>query len=240
MVDRRRSLGRVPSPHDPRDYKMHKALKLPWYTRLWRWIQKLFEEGEPIPPPPGPDPLDFIWEQGVQLDQGATPHCVGFGSAHWLSAMPVEDPGVTDQIGHSLYYSCKIEDGEPGEENGTYVRSAAKVLKNLYRVDSYYFAERWDEILSWLRIYGPVIMGTDWYDEMFDPDSDGVVHVGGRIAGGHCWLVIGDLPSQKMVICQNSWGPEWGDRGRFKLHYDDLAVLFLDYGEACGALEQPL
>ena len=144
---------------------------------------------------------------------------------------------VTNADGHTIYYQCKVIDGEPEQEDGTWVRSAAKDMVKLSRMDEYYFASNVDEIASWLRAYGPVIVGMDWYEDMFEPDSKGYVHVGGQLAGGHCWLILGQA-SNGDFICQNSWGKGWGLGGRFMVMYDDMAELLSEDGEACGAAER--
>ena len=237
-------LGRKPSPLDPRDYKMVERLQgygRPWYVRLWYWVLSLVVAEPPPPPPPGPAPDPFhnyVRHSAVQLDQGDTPHCVGFASAHWEGADPVEG-AVTNSTGHDIYYLCKIKDGETGAEDGTYVRTAAAVLKSLSRLDAYYFADNITQIRDWLRTFGSVIMGTDWLEDMFYPDNDGYVNVSGSVAGGHSYIVLGDLTTEEAFLCQNSWGSEWGIGGRFKVKWNDMAQLLAAQGEACGAAELP-
>lgn len=146
------------SPHDPRDFRMAAALPAPWYVRLVRWFLSLFSQ-TPDPPPPPPPPGDepYIRHTVAQLDQEQTPHCVGFAGAHFEAADPIEDI-VVNATGDANYYACKIIDGEPRAEDGTFVRSLAKVFRNQGHIGAYYFADSVDDILGWLRQYGPVVI----------------------------------------------------------------------------------
>lgn len=248
-------LGRKPSPPDPRDYKMGDVVGDEYgsfinalMSLLRTLFDRFFGKDEPDPvEPPGPvqpgidDPVR--WTIVNQLDQEDTPHCVGFAGAHWESAEPVPFI-VHNEEGHRLYYGCKVTDGETGEENGTWVRSLAQVLQTEGRIGPYYFADDTDgakglmEVRQWLREHGPVVFGTTWYYNMFDPDASGVVTAGDReVAGGHSFLCIGDEPANQELIFQNSWGSGWGDYGLFRMHYDLVKELIDDYGEAMGTTE---
>ena len=182
---------------------------------------------------------DLVWSDPIQLDQGATNHCVGFGWAGWGDADPVEDK-FQNADADAIYYECKIVDGEPNGENGSTVRSGAKVMKTRGRVGSYVFAASVDEIRQWQQLHGRVVFGTDWTNDMFQPDGQGYVRPTGPVAGGHCYLALGDLTSEDAVLCENSWGPNWGLGGRFKIKWNDFAQLFAAQGEACAGTELPL
>lgn len=70
---------------------------------------------------------------------------------------------------------------------------------------------------------------TDGYlshnSDMFNPGADGVVHPTGGMAGGHFWVICGDLPGEQRVLCLNSWDDSWGLGGYFKVSYLDLGDL---------------
>jgi hypothetical protein len=202
---------------------------------FWRWVKSLIP-GLPKPPPPPPPPAGKTWEDLIQLDQGQTGHCVGFGWAGWGDAAPIEDT-YHDPDGHAIYYAAKVIDGEAGQENGSSVRSGAKAMQARTRLAAYAFASSVGEIVRWLSTRGPVVFGTDWTRDMFSPDAQGFVHPTGPVEGGHCYVGLGYLPGEEAVLCQNSWGSNWGLSGRFKLKLPDLATLLGDHGEACVALE---
>lgn len=254
-------LGRVPSPVDARDYQLR------WFldatdpleaallvlershaakaTKLWAAIAtKRLPAVAPIPvPAPTPVPVvpspDVLWPQMVQLDQGDTGHCVGFGWAQYGTSDPVNDL-FGDPDGHALYYECKVIDGEAGKENGSNVRSGATAMINRQRIAAYAFAQSTDEITAWLRQHGPLVVGTDWNSDMFDPDPSGRVVIGGSLEGGHCYLLDGVDAAGQVYSFQNSWGTEWGLHGRFSMSVENFAALLHADGEACAAVELPL
>jgi hypothetical protein len=258
-------LGRIPSDEDDRDYKMRTLLDAdsrPTELDLAldallashssksvkRWAQLVTARLQPvspdpippIPPIPSPDPspTENPWTTQVQLDQGETGHCVGFGWAQWGDTTPINDSYVDDD-GHAIYYECKVIDGETGQENGSQVRSGAKAMKNRGRIDAYVFAENMDDIEEWVKTKGPVVVGTDWTNDMFEPDEKGFVRPTGGFAGGHCYLLVGWDDKDNLTF-HNSWGISWGLNGFFYMKAADFATLLASEGEACAGLELPL
>lgn len=198
----------------------------------------------PTPTPPVPTG-DVIWDNSIgALDQKNTGHCVGFGWAGgWGDTLPIADT-FQNADGHAVYYEAKIIDGEPGSENGSSVRSGAKAMQNRGRLSAYAFAVSVDEVRAWVRSHGPVVFGTDWTEDMFNPDLNGFIVPTGAVAGGHCYACVGDLPSEDALLFQNSWGSTWAQGGRFKIKYADVASLLTGLdpkypGEACAAVELP-
>src|SRR5471030_2551504 len=63
------------------------------YLVLWRWLKKRQQPAKPDQPDQPDKPLADTtpgWALNVQLDQGQTNQCVGFGWSGWVDAMPVE------------------------------------------------------------------------------------------------------------------------------------------------------
>lgn len=252
-------LGRKYVPDD-RDWKMTVALALDYPTAdllnktvrqvlddgtyfsswpgillFWRWIKTVDATPTPTPPPPPAR----VWDDPIQLDQGQTGHCVGFGWAGWGDCAPVQDRFMNADA-HAIYYEAKVIDGQPRQENGSSVRSGAKAMVNRKRLGAYVFATNVDEVKQWVLTHGPVVCGTDWTQDMFNPDPDGTVHPTGRVAGGHCYLMLGYDQGGDAFTFENSWGPTWGLQGRFRMHSADFATLLAQQGEACAGLELPL
>ena len=253
-------LGRFPRHYDGRDYRMSTVLALEsppteldlaldallhsWEgkaTKRWAKIvtAQLKGSNPPAPTPaPPPVPVDHSpWADGEQLDQGQTGHCVGFGWAQWGNTLPVND-NFNDADGHSIYYECKVIDGEPGAENGSDVRSGAQAMKRRGRVDAYVFATTQADIEAWVQTKGPVVIGTNWYNDMFTPDAGGFVIPTGALAGGHCYILV-DWDSSDVLTFQNSWGASWGSDGYFKMFAGSFASLMSQQGDACAGLELP-
>lgn len=73
-----------------------------------------------------------------------------------------------------------------------------------------------------------VNVGTRWDNNMFTQDPRGRVRLGGGLAGGHEWSVIGfDAHTGEAIgLC---W---WGSFRKFRISLDDLAELLADDGDA--------
>ena len=168
-------------------------------THWWKAFNALSQISGPPPVPS----TDKLWDaSGFQLDQGDTGHCVGFGWAGWSDAEPIENVYV-NQDGHAIYYECKTIEGDPTGEDGAYPRDGAKAMKNRGRLTTYASATTMNDVLAWLRQYGPLVVGTDWTYDMFDPDANGYVKPTGSYAGGHCYLLYG--VQGDTLLFKNSW-----------------------------------
>jgi hypothetical protein len=176
--------------------------------------------------------------QGLLLNQRDHPHCGGFGLANFCNNDPIND-FFLDADGIKFYKLCKDIDGESGQENGTSIRSVAKVAKQIGRIANYAFAYSVDEIAWWILNKGPVILGTDWTNDMFVPDARNIIHPTGEVVGGHCYEVNAKTVDGLFRI-HNSWGDNFGINGEAFISMDDLARLLRAGGEAVTAVELPL
>lgn len=208
-------------------------------VKAWAKVVTPYLKTIPAPAPPPAPATDVVWaDADTVLDQGQTPHCVGFGWAGWGDALPVDDR-FTNADGDAIYYEAKVIDGEPGQEDGSDVRSGAKAMQNRGRLSAYAFTTSVPTVRAFLAAHGPVVFGSDWYDAMFTPDANGFVAPSGSVAGGHCYVCVGDVPSKGALLFQNSWG-DWGPlHGRFYMTYTDAQALLSQQGEACSAVELP-
>lgn len=203
-------------------------------SSTWRKIRNISEDG-----------FDgFVYNLEVEEDhsyvaEGIGVHnCVGFSMANFGINLPVQD-FYNNEIGHQFYYMCKEIDGEPNAENGSYVRSAAKVLKNIGRIDAYAFAPDISIIKWWLLNRGCLIVGTIWTDVMFTPNSDNIIDIGGTVVGGHAYL-LNEWTKDNYIGIQNSWGSEWGVNGKAYISSANFDKIFRYGGEAMTAVELPL
>jgi len=206
--------GRIPSPPDERDYRMADAV---------RELSRL------------PRPTK-TWHSNLVLDQGETPHCVGFSWAGWGISAPVEDPWGNAE-GHFIYKQCKALDGDPGD--GSTVRAGAQVMLDRQRIKTYYFAADVDEAAEYVARFGPVVLGTVWTQGMMRPSLIGkIIHATGQIVGGHAYLWIG--VDKTYATLRNSWGTGWGKGGDARISLRDLRYIWNQGGEACAATERVL
>jgi len=212
--------------------------------------------GAPAPTPTPTSDVIYLDNEPV-LDQGQYGTCVGNGTGQFLNTNPIEDK-ITEGMGQSaktggpyaraIYYEATVIDGAPddpessgGGQQGASVRSGMKALANRKRISAYALASTIPDIQAWLRSgKGPLVVGTDWMNDMFNPAASGYVTPTGAVEGGHCYLMVGDLISEGAFLFQNSWGASWGLSGRFKMKYADFQTLLNQQGEAWAAVELAL
>lgn len=173
-------------------------------------------------------------------NQEQTSQCVGYSWAHWLEDGPVTQKGKAPIVKPlDIYTEAQKIDEWVGESyDGTSVRAGAKVLQDKGFIESYVWA--WDvpTIVQAVLEKGPVVVGTEWTYDMFNPDIDtGIITATGNAAGGHAYLINGVNVKRKFFRIKNSWGRAWGNRGHAYISFDDMAMLMSKQGEACLAIE---
>lgn len=210
-----RKFGRIESPPDKRDF------------HLTNFIPLTLE----------PSPKQRVWEYPAEknLDQKNTTHCVGFSMANFGINLPTYTP-YGNEDAHDFYYKCKVIDGNPESEEGSTLRSASKVLRNVGAINAYAFAYDIDTIKWWILNRGPVIAGTLWTEGMNNPDKNGVITIEGSPLGGHAYLLT-EWTEDGYIGIRNSWGDYWGEDGMAYIKAEDFEEIFKHYGEAVTAVE---
>lgn len=193
------------------------------------------------------DPVTVDWgipEGEPVLNQGQEGACVGFGVTNELRFNPVPIAGLDETFAReSIYWPAQRVDQWPGGSypggepvyEGTSVRAGIKVAQKLGYVGEYRSSSTEAEMALAISI-GPVIIGVDWYESMFKPDTRGYIKPTGRKMGGHCCLVVGlrvtGTRGQGHYVIYNSWGPTWGDNGTAKISRRHMAYLLDTGGDA--------
>lgn len=184
----------------------------------------------------------YWWTSGWWGDQGATSQCVGYAWAHFLEDSPVThpDPAKTAIVKpEDIYREAQLIDEWPGENyDGTSVRAGVKVLQKLGYIESYLWAWDLNTVVNALLTTGPVVVGTNWYEGMYTPNSKGLIKIAGEAIGGHAYLLNGVNTKTKMIRLKNSWGREWSNGGHATISFADMERLISEYGEACLAIER--
>lgn len=178
-------------------------------------------------------PRNCRWRTGVVLDQGREGACVGFGWTAELGATPRVVP-INDTFAMINYRLSQGVDRSEGRyyDSGATVLAGAKVMKASGFIKEYRWCFGLTDLVLALSWNGPVVLGIDWYDSMYEAPG-GVVTVAGQIVGGHCILAVGVDTKGKTVTLRNSWGADWGIKGDAKISWADLARLLQAGGEAC-------
>ena len=184
------------------------------------------------------------WKCEAHLDQGSEGACVGFAWTHELNAVPFKVRVMTNTA-KTIYYAAQQWDVWEGTNyDGTSVLAGAKVVHSLGHMPEYRWAFGIDDVLKTLSQVGPIVLGVNWYEGMFNTNEDGLISPTGNLAGGHAILANGvqfrekhgfwwkDLP-EPIIKLHNSWGTSWGVDGDAFITASDLATLLNQQGEAC-------
>src|SRR5690349_17955050 len=185
------------------------------------------------------------WDCNTWNDQGQEGACVGFGFSHELSAEPQPVP-TNYSLALGIYNRAKLLDNFPGEDySGTSVLAGAKAVSELKNnigepyIKSYRWAFGLRDVALAVAHVAPVVIGINWYEGMYEPDSAGYLHKSGELVGGHCTLILGVVivpltgisqpttlaqvdMNKSYAIIHNSWGKSWGVNGRAKISFADL------------------
>lgn len=186
---------------------------------------------------------DVTWKMPwmMPLDQGQEGACVGFGWSAELASAPVQY-SVSDSFAQKLYNSARAEDKLMGNvyDEGASVLAGAKAVKRMGVIREYRWAFGVDQIIDTLIQKGPVVLGVNWYDKMYETNIAGLVDVDGELVGGHCITAFGyrkNYQNQECIVWMNSWGPTYGVGGVGYLPVEGLARLMKEDGEACIATD---
>lgn len=226
----------------------------PTTTHWWKALDNLAAAKQVLTPTPPPPSGAVSWDNPrATLDQGDYGTCVGNGEAQFSNTSPING-SFTQGFGQSatnkgpyaraIYYEATVLDGSPdnpdspgGGQQGATVRSGMQAMKNRGRINSYAMTTSLNTISEWVLTKGPMVVGTDWYEDMFYPNNDYEVTATGQYAGGHCYLLLGYNPYTDMYEFLNSWGASWGDNGHFYMHSTEFQHLLASDGETYSALE---
>lgn len=123
----------------------------------------------------------------------------------------------------------------PPDDTGSDGLSVTKAGMEQGYFSSYTHPFGFDHFLGAIQLQ-PVIVGTNWYDDMFDTNSKGFVSVSGGYAGGHEFLCLGVNMRDKYVTFLNSWSEWWGLNGRFRMSFPDFERLLNEDGDVTAPI----
>lgn len=176
------------------------------------------------------------------FDQGELGSCTGNAMAGLLMTGPFYEDGrdLTEKEAVSIYSDAtKIDQFGgtfPPDDTGSSGLAVARVAHKRGLIRGYRHAFSIQAALAALQS-GPVITGVPWYAGFDTPEGDqAVVSVSGDVRGGHEFVVDGIDVDAGLVFCTNSWGTEWGNRGRFAMTFATWKELLRQRGDVTVAL----
>lgn len=183
--------------------------------------------------------MHHVW--GKRLNQGDTGSCTGNATVGARNTSPnhkPRDPIYDEMMARKVYALATTLDDIPGtwnedgtgEDTGSSGLAAMKAGVKLGLLTSYQWCFGLDHMLLSLNDR-PVCVGTNWYEDMFNPDSSGLVKVGGSLAGGHEWEIRGQSLEHRVFFGVQSWGDKWGVHGLFTISFDDVNRLLNEDGD---------
>lgn len=185
----------------------------------------------------------------LRLDQGQEGACVGFSQIQSLEGPPSRYRPGSNELGvaeaRKVYHLARTLDSFPDEDGeGTSVLAGCKAGVQLGHIRKYLWCRSIQDVIQSIQSVGPIVYGTYWHKDMFDPDDHGVLHVSGDIVGGHAYMLDGYTPNLSIMgkqygpalTVQNSWGTSWGREGRAFLLVADAKRLLQDEGEAVALI----
>lgn len=184
-------------------------------------------------------PKTVLWPHTAPvLDQGRVGACTGNALAQWLNtgfAQAQHHDGIlTEADAVELYSRATRMDSIPGsyppDDTGSSGLAVCKAGRRLGYLTAYHHAFGFDALLTTLQ-HTPVIVGTEWTDAMFTPDTQGFITPGGNIVGGHEYLILGCDMEHQYVTILNSWSAGWGQNGRAKITFSAFRGLLMDHGD---------
>lgn len=177
-------------------------------------------------------PRSYTWKCPVWLDQGQTPACTGFSTAQKLVTRYPLIKSADNSLGLKLYGEAQKYDEYPGENyEGSSVLGAMKAAVALGLVKSYHWGFSLDDALLAIGYAGGGVAGINWYEDMFHPDTNGIIKPTGGLAGGHAILVNGVDLKRGLVRLHNSWGKDWAINGEAFMSIADFGKLLAEDGE---------
>ena len=178
------------------------------------------------------------------LDQGQISSCTGNATAQLINtdyfAASRPHGYLTEPDALQIYETATVLDSIPDNtypptDDGSSGLGAAKAGVQLGYFTAYKHSFGFDHFAATLQLQ-PVIVGTDWYTDMFTPDQRGYIKPSGTVEGGHEYLALGISWETKTLIFLNSWGDSWAHGGRFYMTFDDFTQLLGNQGDATAPL----
>lgn len=173
------------------------------------------------------------------LDQGQVGSCTGNATAQLINTDPFASARpngyLTENDALKIYKLAttldNVQGSYPPSDTGSTGIAAAEAGEKLGYFTDYTHVVDFADFTAALQSQ-PVIVGVNWYNDMFTPNGDGFVKPTGPLEGGHEFLALGVDYENQFITFLNSWGAGWGLSGRFKITFTDFTTLLASDGDA--------
>lgn len=196
---------------------------------------------------------DTLWTVSQYiLNQGNTSSCTGNAAAQCLNTdffaptrTKLNIPWFTESMALTIYSDATHEEDDPSDyyppnDNGSNGVDMAKACQQLGYVDRYEHTFSFGDFRKAIQTQ-PLCVGTLWTQQMFTPDTNGLVTVGPLgdvddpnnpyIAGGHQYVAIGISNTIQQLKFLTSWGYGFANGGVFQMTFDDFETLLANEGD---------
>lgn len=174
----------------------------------------------------------------LPFDQQHVGSCTGESITEAADSDPNYDstkPPRTQKDAYSVYGRETADAGTPWPPNdpGGSGLAVCKAAVEMGWITSYSHAFGIDQALAAL-VVRPVIVGVNWYDSFDTPDpATGLVSIadGASVRGGHEICATEIRAAKEEVWFWQSWGPGYGQNGRFGMTFATLDRLLQEQGD---------
>jgi hypothetical protein len=175
------------------------------------------------------------------FNQGDIGMCTGVSAVEMLMTAPFWKRGRALDLDNarSIYAAASKVDGIrgvfPPDDVGSSGLAVMKVCKKRRYIKEYRHAFGFDQTLRALML-APVIAGINWYEGFDKPSRSGECKLAGSMRGGHEIVLDAVDVERKRVWGSQSWGPDWGEGGRFFFSFATLEQLLHEDGDITTAI----
>jgi C1A family cysteine protease len=197
---------------------------------------------------------------GRVRDQANCGSCVAFGSIAAIEGstrVAAKKPGLSFDLSEAhLFYCHGAADGR-NCDNGWWPSKALDAAKSKGIVDEACFPytagdqacrpcsdaatrttriKAWTSLTAvpdmklWIAERGPVAACFTVYEDFRYYKSGVYEHQSGAQLGGHCVCIVGYSDADRAWIARNSWGPDWGENGYFRIGYGEVGIDYEMWG----------
>ena len=197
---------------------------------------------------------------GAVRDQANCGSCVAFGSIAAIEGstrVAAKKPRMNVDLSEAHLFYCHGAAEGRNCDNGWWPSQALDAAKSKGIVDEACFPytagdqacrpcsdaasrttkiKAWTSLTSisamqlWIAERGPVPACFIVYDDFRYYKSGIYHHLSGARLGGHCVCIVGYSNADRAWIARNSWGPDWGEGGYFRIGYGEVGIDYEMWG----------